>query len=402
MKKVLFVINTMGRGGAETALIQLLRQFDPREYRVSLYVLLGQGELIARVPEGVELLNRRYDPSEIQSPRGKRRLLRHTAGKVLARGGLARSLPDLLRNHRVMRRKGEVRWDKLLWRSVAAGAPVFPETYDLAVAYLEGGATYYVARKVKARRKAAFVHVDCTLGSINRELDGNAYAAYDRVFCVSEEVRQSFIAAYPEYEEKSRVLRNIIDQEEIRRRAKEPGGFGEGPGQYRLLTVGRLEAQKALEVSVEAMGLLRDRGVDARWVVAGEGQERKNLEKRIAALGLEDRFLLPGMVDNPYPYFAQADLYLHCSRYEGQSIAVREAMTLGCAVVVSDCSGNREQVTHGVDGWMVPLEAPRIAQAIETLLGDPALRRRLGEAAARRDQSARDTGQLFELMEGPV
>ena len=399
MKKVLFVMNTMGRGGAETALIQLLKQFDPAEYQVSLYVLLGQGELIARVPETVTLLNRRFDPTEIQSARGKRRLARHAAGKVLARGALARSLPDLAHNYRLMRRQGAVRWDKLLWRSVAAGAPAPAETYDLAVAYLEGGATYYVARRVKARRKAAFVHVDCLQGAINRELDGDSYAAFDRVFCVSPEVLSSFEAAYPEHKEKARVLRNIIDQEEIRRRAAEPGGFGDVPGRYKLLTVGRLEAQKALEVSVEAMALLRRRGVDACWMVAGEGQERKALEKQIVALGLGDRFLLPGMVDNPYPCFSQADLYIHCSRYEGQSIAVREAMTLGCAVLVSDCSGNRQQVTHGVDGWMVPLEAEAIADAIQALLANPALRRRLGEAAAQKDQSARDTGQLFAMME---
>lgn len=399
MKKVLFVMNTMGRGGAEVALIQLFRQFDPAQYQVDFLVLLDQGELMDRVPGSVRRLNRRYDSSEIQSSAGKRRLVRHLAGKLLSRGAVFRDLPYILRNYRIMKQGGEVRWDKLLWRPVADGAAPLPETYDLAVAYLEGAATYFVAEKVQARRKAAFIHVDCLQGVINRELDGNCYEVFDKVFCVSEDVRASFIAAYPEHAAKSDVVRNIIDQEGIRRRSREPGGFPEGPGQYKLLTVGRLVPQKAYELSIEAMAELRRRGVDARWVVLGEGQERKRLEKLIAQAGLEDRFLLPGVADNPYPYYAQADLYVHCSRFEGQSIAVREAMTLGCAVVVSDSSGNRDQVDHQVDGWRVPLEVPAMADAIQRLLADEPLRRRLGEAAARKDQTARDTEKLFALLE---
>ena len=399
MKKVLFVMNTMGRGGAEVALIQLLKEFDPAQYQVDFYVMLGQGELMQRVPGSVHRLNRRYDPSEIQSSAGKRRLLRHLAGRLLSRGALVRNLPYLVRNYRILRRGGEVRWDKLLWRPVTDGTAPLPETYDLAVAYLEGAATYFVAEKVRARRKAAFIHVDCLQGVINRELDGDCYQAFDKVFCVSEDVLASFVAAYPEHESKSDVVRNIIDQEEIRRRSRETGGFpAEAPG-YKLLTVGRLVPQKAYEYSIETMAELRRRGVEACWIVLGEGQERKRLEKLIAQHGLEDCFLLPGMVDNPYPYFAQSDLYVHCSRFEGQSIAVREAMTLGCAVVVSDSSGNRDQVDHGIDGWRVPLEVPAMADAIQRLLDDDALRRRLGEAAAAKDQTARDTRKLFALLE---
>ena len=53
MKKILFVINTLGCGGAENALISLLNVLDDREYEISLYVLMNQGELIDRIPENV-------------------------------------------------------------------------------------------------------------------------------------------------------------------------------------------------------------------------------------------------------------------------------------------------------------------------------------------------------------
>ena len=60
MKKILFVINTLGRAGAETALLELLRRLDAEEYEISLYVLLGQGEMISQVPQRVASLSRGF------------------------------------------------------------------------------------------------------------------------------------------------------------------------------------------------------------------------------------------------------------------------------------------------------------------------------------------------------
>ena len=74
MKKILFVINTLGRGGAENALIQLIKKLDKNEYDISLYVILGQGELIEKVPENVHVLNENFDASSVLSHEGKKKL----------------------------------------------------------------------------------------------------------------------------------------------------------------------------------------------------------------------------------------------------------------------------------------------------------------------------------------
>lgn len=399
-KKLLFVMNTLGRGGAEVALVELMKQFDPARYDLSLYVMLGQGELLDRVPGSVRLLNRRYDRSDVLSAEGKGRLYRHILVTSLKRGALLRNLPYVLRNYGAMRKKGRVQPDKLLWRTIADATAPLEEEYDLAVAYLEGASTYFVSRKVRAKKKAAFVHVDYREAGYTRELDQGCYEAFDRVFGVSEEVRQSFVALYPEYAGKAGVFHNIVDQTAIRRRAGEGTGFTDGYPGTRITTVGRLVKQKAFEVSIEAMKLLKDRGVEARWYVFGEGEERPFLEGEIARLGLQNDFLLPGVVDNPYPYLAQTDLYVHCSRFEGRSIAIQEAMTLGRPVVVSDCSGNREQVTDGVDGLLVDFEPGAIAAAVRRLLEDGELRDRLSANAAKKDLSGRDIDQLFALLEG--
>lgn len=395
-KRILVVINTLSRAGAETALMELLRRLDPKEYEVSLFVLTGQGEMAREVPEHVKLLNRRVWECSVLSGKGRRRLLLQTLRCMLARGTLLRLLPYLARNARDMLRKGGLLPDKLLWRVLSDGAPRLREEYDLAVAFLEGGSTYYVADHVNAKRKAAFLHVDYRRAGYTRALDRECYLGLDRVFPVSGEVMDSFLDVYPECRGKTMVFPNMLNRERIRSRSLLPGGFGDGFTGLRVLTIGRLMKQKALEVSIEAMKLLKDAGAPVRWYVLGEGDQRPFLEERIRLLRLEEDFLLPGAVENPYPYLRQADCYVHASRFEGKSIAVREAQVLGKAILVSDCNGNREQVEEGVDGLMCRLEPEDICAKLRVLLEDPALRARLGKAAAQK-QEAEEAGEGKEL-----
>lgn len=200
--------------------------------------------------------------------------------------------------------------------------------------------------------------------------------------------------------EKTAVFHNIIDQEELRRKAKLPGGFSDDFQGIRILTVGRLSTQKAYEVSIDAMRLLKDKGENIRWYVLGEGSERKKLEEQIERLGLQEDFILMGAVENPYPYYDQTDLYVHASRFEGKSIAIQEAQTLGCPVLVSDCSGNREQVTEGVDGLMCDLTPESICGGILEYINDPEKRKLYGENAAKKRIDARtDLDQLLSMLE---
>ena len=66
----------------------------------------------------------------------------------------------------------------------------------------------------------------------------------------------------------------------------------------------------------------------------GEGEERKALERKRAKLGLTEDFVLLGAVENPYPYYARTDVYVHATRFEGKSLALQEALALGCAALI--------------------------------------------------------------------
>ena len=297
-----------------------------------------------------------------------------------------------------MLRKGRVYPDKLLWKVMSDGADRFNEEYDLAIAYLEGGSTYYVHDHVRAKRKMAFLHVDYERAGYTRELDRNCYKDFAKVFTVSDEVKKSFVHVYPEYESKTMVFHNLINREEILRKAQLPGGFQDEYQGKRILTVGRLTAQKAYEIAIDAMKILKDHGVNVRWYVLGEGELRDKLQDQIDRLGLKEDFLLLGAVENPYPYYAQCDLYVHATRFEGKSIAIQEAQILGCTLLVSDCSGNREQVTQGVDGMMCNLSPEEISSAVEILLKDEKTAGMYGEMAAKKNLDKRENVlKLFDL-----
>lgn len=397
MKKILIVINTLGHAGAETALLELLRNMDPEKYEISLFVLMGQGEMIKYVPEHVKILNNEYDDCSVLSSEGKKHLKKYVIHTLMRRGTIFRMAPYMLRNLFAMIRRKDIRTDKLLWKAMAYGAERISGHYDLAVAYLEGGATYYVADYVDADKKAAFVHVDYVRAGYNRGLDGDCYLKIDRIFAVSDEVKESFLKIYPECRERADVFHNLLNQEMIRTRAGLPGGFSDVFDGYRILTVGRLTSQKSFEVSIEAMKILKDSGENVRWYILGEGEKRAELEAKIKELGLCEDFLLPGAVENPYPYMAQADLYVHATRFEGKSIAIQEAQTLGCAIVVSDCSGNREQVVQGVDGLLCDFTPEKIAEGIKELLHDREKRERFGKAASEKQIS--DVKEIRKLLD---
>lgn len=398
-KSVLFVINTLGRAGAEKAMIELLRQFPTKQYEVSVYVLLGQGELAAELPEEVTLLNHNYQEISVLSKEGRRHLVRTVISCFFRNGGIGKKLACLWGNGIAMLKKKKLQPDKLLWRLIADGAEYPAKEYDLAVAYLEGAAAYFVADHVKAKKKAAFVHIDYGSAGYTRKLDKDCYRAYDKIFAVSGEVREGFLRCYPEYQEKTEIFHNIIDRERVKQRAAEAGGFSDDFTGIRLLTVGRLNYQKAYDIALLALKQLREKGYPVRWYVLGEGEERETLEKQRKTLGLEQDFVLCGARENPYPYYRQCDIYVHATRFEGKSIAIEEAQILGCAIIASDCNGNREQLVPYEDGILCELSPDGIAAKVIQLVEDEDLRRRLGEAAAKRQtEKENELHLLLELL----
>ena len=399
LKKILFVINTLGQGGAEVALIELIKEL-PRltDCTIDLYVMLGQGELIDSIPPYVNVLNKKMDPTDVLSTTGRKRLYRHTLAKLLSRFSGLRNLPYMAGNYREMKRKGNVAAKNLLWKTVSDGSKPPQKKYDLAIAYIEGASSYFVADKVNADVKAAFFHTDYRKAGYNRKLDHGCYSRFQAIYCVSQETMNTFLSEYPELTDRTHVFRNIIHPESIIEKSKLEAGFDDDFDGIRIVSLGRLVKLKRFDTAIEAAHILKERGHRIRWYVFGEGEERSNLEASINKNGLENEFFLYGTVRNPFPYLRSSHIYVQCSKYEGQSVAVREAKVIGLPIILTLSNGNRGQITDGVDGLYVGADAISIANGIERLMINPELRKKLGNAAAKSDQEHTDSLQLLQLI----
>lgn len=402
-KKVLFVINSLGRAGAEVAMLEMLRRLSKYDLELSLYVLTEQGEMIGELPGCVKLLNSRFRDSSVHSSKGRRSLAMKVLKSSFSRGSVFRNFGYMVSNFVRMASIGRIQPDKLLWRLLSDGADVFDEEFDLAVSFLEGGAAYYVCDHVKAKKKAAFIHIDYAGAGYTRKLDKDCYLKFDSIFTVSGEVKEHFLEYYPECAAFTEVFHNMLDEERIHRLSLANGGFEDDFDGIRILTVGRLMYQKGFDLAIEAMKLIKDAGCPARWYVVGEGDLRGSLEKQIASLGLQGDFVLLGAKENPFPFYLQADIYAHLTRFEGKSIAIQEAQILGKPIVASDCTGNREQIESGIDGILCELNPEKIKEAILQFANDPAFSQRCANNAKNRyNDYGEDMNMLLSLLDMTV
>jgi glycosyltransferase involved in cell wall biosynthesis len=114
-------------------------------------------------------------------------------------------------------------------------------------------------------------------------------------------------------------------------------------------------------------------------VIVGDGPLRGELEALSVELVVRDRVILTGWLEEPRALFGTFDVLAQASRYESFPLALLEAMHAGTPIVATSVGGVPEMLEHGRTGLVVPPEHPdALAAALERLLGDPELRRRLG------------------------
>ena len=153
-----------------------------------------------------------------------------------------------------------------------------------------------------------------------------------------------------------------------------------------VMTVGRLHPMKASDVLLHAFALFRERHTDWRLAFVGDGPIEAELRDLAADLGIANAVDWIGEVDDPYPWLRAASIFALPSRHEGMPNALLEAMACGLPCIVSNSSpGPLEVIKDGVSGIVVPVEdAAALASALDLLAGDRLLAANLGEAARNR------------------
>ena len=396
-KSLLIVSHALELGGAERSLIGLLDALDPAVWEVDLFLLRHEGELMPEIPEHVRLLPRMPAYTVLARPMADTLREGHflltaarLAGKIAAAG--------------YTRRHGYTESGVALEYSHKFTCPLMPriqpdKTYDLALSFLTPH--YFVARKVRARKKIAWIHTDYTRVRVDIPSETAMWDAYDHIASVSDAVTRGFVQTFPGLKEKVILVENILPERLVRRQAEAFSADRDMPAKgIRLLSVGRYCSAKNFDNVPEICARLIRSGLDVYWYIIGFGPDEQLIRDRIAQEHMEDRVILLGKKENPYPYIKACDLYVQPSRYEGKAVTVREAQMLGKPVVITRYETSASQLEEDVDGVVVPMDNEGCALGIGALLRDDSTMKRLADACRVRDYSnASEAEKLNRIME---
>jgi glycosyltransferase involved in cell wall biosynthesis len=156
--------------------------------------------------------------------------------------------------------------------------------------------------------------------------------------------------------------------------------------------VGRIKlVRKGQEVLLQAADILERRGIRARYLIVGSpypGNEShlQELHRLAEELSLSDRVVFTGELADPKPAYASMDIFvLPSGQPEPFGGVVMEAMAMGLPVVATNIGGSVDQVSEGITGFLIPPSDPvRLADQLELLISDEALRRKFGQAGKQR------------------
>lgn len=169
-----------------------------------------------------------------------------------------------------------------------------------------------------------------------------------------------------------------------------------------ILMASRFGRQKDHATLVRALALLRAKGVAPRLSLAGGGKQRqrKATEALVRELGLGEQVQFLGQVADMPALLARQQIFVLSTHYEGMPLALVEAMAAGCACIGSDVVGVREVISHGRTGLLVPEgDAQALADALATLLTQPAQAEALGNAAREQAESEFDVSRMHARYE---
>lgn len=352
MIKILFLIESLHCGGAEKSLTTLLHHIDYTKYSVDLMLMVSGGEFQKFVPNEVNLIiNNNLLPNASFTKLVYR--LKYFFQKKITK-------------------KRKYHPAQLYWKTFGKAIPKYSKNYDIAIAYNQGFATYFVASKINATKKIAWLNTDYKKAGYNFNFDAFYYNNFLNVVCVSKENQQSLIESANELNTRldTLVIKDISDEIIIQQLSEEPIDFDKNEEAFTIVSVGRLAKAKGFSLAIDACSLLIENGHNIKWYIIGEGPERENLEKQIYIKNLQNNFILLGFKENPYPYVKKCDIYVQTSLFEGLGLTVIEAAILKKPIVTTNFPSAFAIIEHEKTGLICEMNSEDIANKISLYINN--------------------------------
>lgn len=388
MKHIIFVIPTLRMGGAEKALVSLLKALDPKRVNVDLFLFERGGVLEKEVPSWVKIIQ--SDPIV----RDMTLELRNYFGELLRHRKFSAAITRL--RITFLARFGK---NYFSWGAIEKYIPSVPGHYDVAVGFLEGFTDFFVIDKVNADKKIGWIHTDMS-GKIFNKQERVYYRKLDMLVTISEQCRTAFInrSEYPE--ERMHVIENIVLPQEILHKADAPVDEVWDSSKIHIVSVGRLEYLKGMDIAAKTALILKKNGCDFVWHIYGSGLMQDEISQYVKQNNLSGCFILEGQKPNPYSYMKKADIIVQPSRREGKSLVLDEAKILGKAIVVTNYPSVADQIIDRKTGIIVDTTPQAIAEGLKLLMTDKRLKSDLEDNCRREPNGSRlVVDQFYKLTD---
>lgn len=208
----------------------------------------------------------------------------------------------------------------------------------------------------------AWIHFSLTFGE---KLSGEKvekykkqYKKYDKILTICDTMRDEFVEILGMDKTKVELVYNPINLEIIRKKAEDVNPkYGNYLKEDYFLQVSRLTQQKQPEHLVDIYYKLKERGIKEKLYFIGNGEKVKLIKQKIKEYNLEDDIILLGQIENPYPFFKNAKLFLHTAKYEGLPTVLLESLVFGTPVVAYDCPTGPKDILgkNSEYGELIPL-----------------------------------------------
>lgn len=316
-------------GGAERILITFLKNFDRDKYHIELVLHTKEGALIKEVPSDVKIVS--------LVPLNNGSLINKMVRTIFFR--LLKHYPIAL---------------KFFFRFLFSRA-------DVTVAFMEGITTNIASLFSGAR--IAWVHTDVSKNPwADKFFKSNSsqlriYQKYDRIVFVSLGGKSAFSKKFSSVSTSiERIIHNPINSDEVYQKSSvqsnEVNSWMERTaGTIKLISVGRLDAVKRLDILINAVYEMNDINYPVTLTIIGDGQEKEKLEKLHS--NSANKVLFLGAKKNPMPYVVHSQLFVSTSAVESYPTAIVEALILGTPVLATDNAGSKEVLGNDEKGKIV-------------------------------------------------
>jgi glycosyltransferase involved in cell wall biosynthesis len=386
-KKILFVYYFMMLGGSTTSLLSLLNNIDYDRYDIDLLMYKNKGDFIQYIPPRVNIL-----PQAFASYGFIKKLL-----KLFFNGFIFKALWNGIRYSHKLKLDPQT----IAYAQTTLCRKIDTE-YDVAIGYLELWSNDFVNMNITAKKKISWIHTDYEKAHFYTAIDEPLLRNSDYIVHVSEECLRRFRQICPDLAVRCCYLENILSQKYLQengnQKVDDPTAGYKG---FKILSVCRIDIEhKGLDRAVKALKRLIDDGYDIRWYIIGNGlsADVEKLKSQIRKNCIEDKFILLGAKNYPYPFFRYFNIFCLPSRFEGKPMAVTEAQMLGLVPVVSNYNSAHEQIVNNVDGIVADNTDESIYYMIKRLLDDNGLLKQLQEGVIKRTYNYDNTIKNFNKM----